>query len=97
MTWRHRDRDDDGLVDGQDVEFIEHAVSALPPAAFKSAALPATFITRLEAIELPLLKGQRDDARLELGKLALRVDGCGAAATGTIGSCSAPARCRSAA
>lgn len=74
------DSDDDGLLDGEDVEFIENVVNALPPGAFRAPALQTTFVARLEAIELQIAQGHGGDAILELGKLALRVNGCGVAA-----------------
>jgi hypothetical protein len=76
------DSDDDGLPDGGDVEFIENVVNGLPSGAFATPALRATFIARLEAIELQIAAGHRDSAIAELGKLGLRVDGCGGAADG---------------
>ena len=72
------DSDDDGLVDGRDVEFIENAVNGLPAGAFATPALRATFIARLEAIEPQIAQHHPESAIVELNKLALRVNGCGA-------------------
>ena len=74
------DSDDDGILDGDDVEFIENVVNGLPPGAFRTPSLRATLIARLEAIELQIAQGHPGDAIVELGKLRLRVNGCGVAA-----------------
>jgi endonuclease/exonuclease/phosphatase family metal-dependent hydrolase len=74
------DTDNDGLKDGEDVEFIENVVSGLPLTAFRTAAVRAALITRLEAIENQLAQGHKADAITEITQVRVRVDGCGAVA-----------------
>ena len=74
------DTDDDGLKDGEDVEFIENVINGLAAASFGNPTHQATLVTRLEAIELQIAQGHRDEAITEIAKLMMRVDGCGSAA-----------------
>jgi hypothetical protein len=53
MTWRHRDSDDDRLVDGHDVEFI--VVSISPPHA-------ASWLHPREAIRCSARQSERRNA-----------------------------------
>jgi len=74
------DSDNDGLIDGEDVEFIEHVVSGLPQSALSTAAIRDTIIARLEGIEAQVAQDHKDEASFEISKLRLRIDGCGTAA-----------------
>jgi hypothetical protein len=76
------DSDGDGLLDGVDVEFVQNAMSALPPTAYKSpsASTASSFRARLDEIEGLLLKEKYRAAIRKLTDLRLRVDGCGGTA-----------------
>jgi hypothetical protein len=93
------DSDDDGLPDGTDVEFIQNAVAALAPDAFKSpnTATRNSFLGRLEEIEGLLLRGNPKTALNKLLDLRARVDGCGSRADSNdwIAECSAQVDVRS--
>lgn len=76
------DSDDDGLIDGEDVEFVQTRISSLTNTAFKpvTSAHRRTLLQRLDAVERALLQGNRAAATGSLKSLLLRLDGCGAVA-----------------
>jgi len=73
------DSDDDGLLDGQDVEFIQNIINDLPASAFKKGKSLQDHKTAmknmLNDVEGFLLEGQDGDAIRLLENLRSHVDG----------------------
>lgn len=74
------DTDGDGLIDGEDVEFIQEAIRDLPASSFAppGGGTRTALLSQLEKVEALLLKGNRAAAIRELESLKPRMDGCGA-------------------
>jgi hypothetical protein len=79
------DSDRDGLVDGQDVEFIQTLITRLPAAAFLNATVEATMVATLATVERQLRTSHTPvaTAMSRLGQLRSRVNGCGSAPDST--------------
>jgi hypothetical protein len=92
------DSDDDGLVDGHDVEFVQHAVKALALGDFRSPSEGnrAALLSNLDEAETILLDGNTASAVKKLQTVRKHVDGCGAQADGDdwIKTCSAQVQVR---
>ncbi len=75
------DSDNDGLLDGHDVEFVQHAVKALALDAFRSpgAGNRDALLSNLDEVESILLKGDTAGRGEELQNVRKHLDGCGAA------------------
>ena len=73
------DADGDGLNDGEDVEFVQTAVQALPRAQFRppGGGTQTAILTILNEVESLLLAGDTDAALMKLNELRRRLDGCG--------------------
>ena len=78
------DTDDDGLPDGQDVDWIEDVIAGIPDAAIKSPAAGNrnAMLNLLNDAEALLLKGNRRAALDKLMTLRTRIDGCGVVSDG---------------
>jgi hypothetical protein len=78
------DTDGDGLIDGQDVEFIANAIQALPASSFQppGEGTRTAILLLLDAVEKKLLDGDVEHALALLATLRKRVDGCGSSADG---------------
>ena len=76
------DSDDDGVIDGEDVEFLQNAINNLPRSAFRDAdnGLRKSMLAILNGIERRIARGLITQAIKELQRLRTRVDGCGAVA-----------------
>jgi hypothetical protein len=75
------DADDDGLLDGQDVEFVQVAVASIPAADFRPPGSGTRKAIRLilEDVERLLLAGDTAKALERLDFLRKHLNGCGAA------------------
>jgi Bacterial TSP3 repeat len=71
------DTDDDGIPDGQDTEFIESAINALPDSAFKALGLRTALLTRLGTVQEWVADGKVDQALSQLDAISQKLDGCG--------------------
>jgi len=73
------DADQDGLLDGEDVEFITDVVAMLPGAVFKSpgGGVQHATLKIIAVVESLLHLGDRDAAVRLLTNLRRRLDGCG--------------------
>lgn len=76
------DADDDGVPDGQDVEFVQNAVAGLVREAFvdTGGGTKTSMLGILETVELRILAGSLDGAVRQLKLVRTRVDGCGSSA-----------------
>src|SRR5690606_19963583 len=76
------DTDDDGIPDGEDVEFIQGLIEGLPASVFKSAG-PGhrnAILAQLEIVENMVAQGKTTQALARLEDLRSHVDGCGTSA-----------------
>ena len=76
------DSDDDGVIDGEDVEFLQNAIRSLPRSAFRDAdnGLRKSMFAILDGIEGRVARGQIARAIKDLQTLRRVVDGCGVVA-----------------
>jgi len=74
-----KDTDNDGLLDGSDVEFVLHAVQSLPLSAFRppGAGTEQAIESMLDAAEGKAAAGDIAAALLKLRQLRSHLDGCG--------------------
>jgi hypothetical protein len=72
------DSDDDGVIDGQDTEWIEAAIAALPDAAFEAPGHRTAMLAHLAQVEHFAQQGKLAKAEQHLNNLRDHVDGCGA-------------------
>ena len=76
------DSDGDGLVDGKDVEFIQHAVAGLPASSFKPPGQGTrnAILSILSDAEALAKAGNVPAAVQKLTDLRIHLDGCGTTA-----------------
>jgi hypothetical protein len=74
-----RDADGDGILDGEDVEWLQSAIQAVPSSQIKSpaAANRQAMISILNDVEQLIAVGDYTTAIQKLRNLRQRVDGCG--------------------
>jgi hypothetical protein len=74
------DSDDDGIPDGEDVEFIQLVIDALPNKVLLSTPGEGgrtALLEGLDAIELLIAQDNQRAALLEIKSLLRRLNGCG--------------------
>jgi hypothetical protein len=76
------DSDDDGLPDGEDVEWLQTAIGQLGVSAFRKgdAGLGTGMVAILDAVERRIAAGDIAGGIRDLKLLRARVDGCGTTA-----------------
>ena len=71
------DTDDDGAIDGQDTDWIDAALLALPDSTFKAIGHRTALIAMLDQTERFSIRGKLDKALKLLEDTRTHLDGCG--------------------
>jgi hypothetical protein len=73
------DADGDSLIDGEDVEWLQASIAALPLSVFKnpSSSTRGATLAILNEVESAIAGGEREEAVRKLQNLRRRLDGCG--------------------
>ena len=73
------DSDNDGILDGDDVEWLQNAINALPASAFKDNGKGpgARYSILIDSIESLVALGNTNTAIAQVQILRTHVDGCG--------------------